>query len=81
MTTRVSHEEINRRIIADIKRNALNNNDFEKLKKFQEAEKEKKTLIPILWTELDEKEFQKERKRIREIQDRHFKEKVVNESE
>lgn len=42
MTTRVSHEEINRRIIVDIKENLLNNNDFEKLKKFQEEEKEKK---------------------------------------
>ena len=41
MTTRVSHEEINRRIIADIKRNALNNRDFEKLKRFQEEEEKK----------------------------------------
>ena len=38
-------------------------------------------MIPKLWTDLSEKEFQKERKRIREIQDRHFKEKVVNGSE
>lgn len=39
MTTRVSHDEINRRIIADIRSNILNNKDFEKLKKFQEEDK------------------------------------------
>ena len=39
-------------------------------------------MIPKLWTDItEEKEFQKERERIREIQNRHFKEKVVNESE
>ena len=33
-------------------------------------------MIPVLWTDLtEEKEFQKERKRIREIQDRHTKQK------
>ena len=32
-------------------------------------------MIPKLWTDLSEKEFQKERKRIREIRDGHFKEK------
>ena len=32
-------------------------------------------MIPVLWTDLSEKEFQEERKRIREIQDRHFREK------
>ena len=32
-------------------------------------------MIPVLWTDLSEEEFQKERKRVREIQDRHFKEK------
>lgn len=31
-------------------------------------------MIPILWTDLSEKELQKERERIREIQDRHFRE-------
>ena len=28
-----------------------------------------------LWTDLSEKEWQEERKRIRELQDRHFREK------
>ena len=32
-------------------------------------------MIPILWTDLSEKEWQEERKRIREIQDKHFREK------
>ena len=32
-------------------------------------------MIPQLWTDLSEKEWQKERKRIREIQNGHFKEK------
>ena len=33
-------------------------------------------MISQLWTDItEEKEFQKERKRIREMQDRHFKEK------
>ena len=32
-------------------------------------------MIPVLWTDLSEEEFQKERKRIREIQDKHTKEK------
>lgn len=35
-------------------------------------------MILKLWTEMTEKEFQKERERIREIQDRHTKQ---NESE
>ena len=35
-------------------------------------------MTPQLWTELSEKEWEKERKRIREIQDRHFKEKGDN---
>ena len=32
-------------------------------------------MIPLLWTDLSEKKFQKERERIREIQDRHTKQK------
>ena len=32
-------------------------------------------MIPKLWTGLSEKEWQEERKRIREMQDRHFREK------
>ena len=32
-------------------------------------------MIPRLWTGLSEEEFQEERKRIREIQDRHTKQK------
>ena len=32
-------------------------------------------MIPRLWTDLSEKEWQEERKRIREIQDRHTKQK------
>ena len=32
-------------------------------------------MIPQLWTQLNEEDWQKERKCIREIQDRHFREK------
>ena len=32
-------------------------------------------MIPQLWTQLSEEDWQKERKHIREIQDRHFREK------
>ena len=32
-------------------------------------------MIPQLWTQLNEEDWQKERKRIREMQDRHFREK------
>lgn len=39
MTTRVSHEEINRRTIIKLEQYVLNNEDFKKLKKFQEEEK------------------------------------------
>ena len=32
-------------------------------------------MMPVLWTDLSEKEWQEERKHIRELQDRHFREK------
>ena len=35
-------------------------------------------MAPRLWADLSEKELQEERKRIREIQDRHFREKGNN---
>ena len=38
-------------------------------------------MILRLWTDLSEEEWQKERERIREIQDRHFKEKERGEIE
>ena len=37
--TRVSHEEINRRMAASLDSWILNNKDFENLKKFQEENK------------------------------------------